>query len=130
MKNLKTKKGIIRNRIVCIAMLLLILSTICGCGSKETKSIEDYFVKYEGATTLVEVKYGEPTLLGYRNALGFIDNDIYENYMNNEYEGKIQLYHPYKEGESVTVDTKKIVSMTLHTYDSFYEDYSPSIYGK
>lgn len=130
MKKLKNKdpnkKGTIRNRIICMAMLLIILSTACGgC----TSSVEDYFVKYEGATTLVEVRYGEPTFWGYKGAVGFIDNDIYEKYMNSEYEGKIQLYHPYKEGESVTVDTKTIVSITLHTYDSFYEEYSPSTYA-
>lgn len=133
MKNSKTKvatkKGTIRNRIICMAMILLVLSTVCSCGFTERKSVEDYFVKYENATTLVEVHYGEPTLLGYKRSCGFIDDEIYQKYMNSEYEGKIELYHPYKKGESVTVDTKTIVSMTLYTYDSFYEEFSPSIYG-
>lgn len=134
MKNSKTKiatkKGTIRNRIISMAMILLVLTTMCGCGSRETKPVEDYFVKYENATTLVGVSYGEPTLLGYKNAYGFIDDDIYEKYMNGEYEGKIKLYHPYKNGESVTVDAKTIVLMQSYTYESFYEDFSPSIYGK
>lgn len=125
-----TKKVTVKNRIICMIMVIITLGTLCSCGSRETKPVEDYFVKYENATTLVGVSYGEPTLLGYKNAYGFIDDDIYEKYMNGEYEGKIKLYHPYKNGESVTVDAKTIVLMQSYTYKSFYEDFSPSIYGK
>lgn len=112
-----------------MATLLLILSTVYGCGSKETKSIEDYFVKYEGATTLVQIYYGEPTLFGYKSASGFIDDDVYEKYMNNEYDGNIKLYHPYINGRSITIDSKTIVIIDLHTYNSYYEDFPPRIYA-
>lgn len=49
--------------------------------------------------------------------------------MDNNYEGVIQIYHPYKDGESVTVNTKTIVLMTLYTYDSFCEEFPPSRSG-
>lgn len=129
-KNQNTnKKRALRNRIICIAMLLIILSNLCGCGSKETKCVEDYFVKYEGATTLVEICYGEPTLFGYKSVSGFIDDDVYEKCMNNEYDGNIKLYHPYTNGRSITIDSKTIATMDLHTYNSYYEDFPPRIYA-
>lgn len=133
MKNLKTKiatkEGTVKNRIICMIIVIIVLSTVCSCGSTQKKSIEEYFVKYENATTLVAVEYGEPTLYGYKKSMGFIEYNIYEQYMNNDYEGKIAIYHPYKDGESVIVDAKTIIMIQLYTYDSFYEDFSPSIYG-
>lgn len=133
MKNLKTKiatkERTVKNRIICMAMVIIVLSTICSCGSTQKKSIEEYFVKYENATTLVVVEYGEPTLFGYKKAAGFIDYNIYEQYVDNDYEGKISIHHPYKNDENVIVDAETIIKMQLYTYDSFYEDFSPSIYG-
>ncbi len=137
MKNSKktkvaTKKGTIRNRIIAMVMVLLVLSNVYGCGCSRSSDyvVEDYFVKYENATTLVEVQFGERDFLtGYKKVCGFIDNNIYEQYMDNNYEGVIQIYHPYKDGESVTVNTKTIVLMTLYTYDSFCEEFPPSRSG-
>lgn len=130
-KSITTKKEAIKKRSICIIIVIAVMATICGCGSKASKQPEEYFVEYENATTLVRVEYGERTFLGYSAKLGFINDDIYEKYKNNEYqEGKIQIYHPYIKGKSTVVDVNAIASITEQTYESFYEDYPPSIYAR
>jgi len=90
---------------------------------------EEYFIKYDDATMLVVIQYGERLfLLGYKEAAGFINADVYESYKNNEYdEATITVYHPYLTGESTDVNTDSIVTITVKTYENFYNNYSPDI---
>lgn len=123
------KKKTVKERIFTTIVVAAFIATIVGMIvfiSKHVKQPEEYFVKYENATTLVVVKYGEQSFWGYPGAVGFMDDDIYEKYQNNEYtEGKIEIYHPYKRGESIMVDVDEIVSITTKTYRSFYSSYPP-----
>ncbi len=56
----------------------------------------------------------------------FIDDDIYEKYKKNEYqEGKIEIYHPYKQGSSIVVNAEEIACIQTKTYKEFYNQYPP-----
>lgn len=129
-KTKKKRNGGRLSPVILIALIVIIIGFFLLCPSEEEKKPEDYFVKYDNATKLVEVKYGEKTIFGYSMTVGFIDLDIYNKYLNDEYHAeKITVYHPYIRGESVTIDMNSIVVITERVYSSFYEDYPPSIYA-
>lgn len=113
--------------VVILAVIVVLAISIM----KGVRPIEEYFVKYEGATTLVTVKYGEKSaIFGYSEAAGFIEDNLYERYKNNELkEGKIEIYHPYSRGKSVMIDVSNIASIIKETYSDFYYEYSPRHYG-
>lgn len=109
-------------------VLLVIVALWIGVLVKEARTpVENHFVKYENATTLVKVKYGEKSsLFGYSGALGFIDDETYKSYRDGEdLKGKVEIYHPYEKGKSIIVDIETIVSVNKMTYDSFYSNYPP-----
>ncbi len=111
-------------RVLTMVVAILVIATMLG-GCNNTP-IEDYFIKYENATILVKVEYGDSTWLGYSKAGGFIDDDIYEKYKKNEYqEGKIEIYHPYKQGSSIVVNAEEIACIQTKTYKEFYNQYPP-----
>lgn len=119
------KKETVKKRIFTTIVVIIAIVAIGGMFLvNQQKDYKDYFVEYENATTLVLVSYeGDLIYIG----VGFIDDDIYEKYRNNEYtEGKIEIYHPYKRGESVIVDINKIQSIETKTYESFYLNYPPN----
>ena len=57
----------------------IILMAICS--EKMKPEPEDYFVKYDDATMLVEIHYGEINAFGYRKACGFISQDTHHKYL-------------------------------------------------
>lgn len=103
--------------VMCLIAILLFGVICCGCSS----SVKDNFVKYENASTLVIITYGEPSLLGYQKAGGFIDDSVLKSYENGTLgTPTIKVYHPYIEGRYVTVNVNTINSLSKETYSSFY----------
>lgn len=132
----KTLKKVTKNQcklrvVAVISILVITLASLTACAKKDNKYYKEYFVRYENATKLVAIDYGERFFLTeYRSALGFINEEIYNSYIKGEYdEGKIKVYHPYSQGRSVTVDASAIVTINEHTYESFYNEYPPSVYA-
>lgn len=123
--------------------ILIVLIAIC-CGLLLRKAIyqtpkaeipiESYFVKYDDMTLIKATSYAEYSeniftiKMIYNNYIGFIDNDIYEKYKNGEYEGIIEVYHPYTEGESIIVNTEDFQSVKRLSYIDCYNEYPPSKY--
>ena len=120
-------------RIMSILILLIVIEFFVAIFYFETRKPEpeEYFIKYEDATMLVEIKYGErSSIWGYKKASGFINSDVFYKYENNEYdEESIKVYHPYLRGESIMVDTDSIVTITVKTYENFYDSYPLDIYA-
>lgn len=115
-----------------IIALLVVVAAIGGFlfwANKNVKQPEEYFVQYKNATTLVVIEYGEKNFWGYDSAGGFIDDHIYKDYKENmNLNGIIEIYHPYKKGDSVLVDANKIAKVITYTYQSFYNEYPPDKY--
>lgn len=126
-----------------ILIVLIVLIAIC-CGLLLRKAIyqtpkaeipiESYFVKYDDVTLIKATSYAEnfenifTTTTRYNVYIGFIDNDIYEKYKNGEYEGIIEVYHPYAEGKSIIVNTEDFQSVERLSYIDCYNEYPPSKY--
>lgn len=60
--------------------------------------------------------------------IGFIDNNIYEKYKNGEYEGIVEIYHPYTQGKSIIVNTENFQSVKKLSHIECYKEYSPIKY--
>lgn len=94
--------------------------------------IESYFAKYDDMTLIKATSYPEcsndifTTTIRYHEYIGFIDNDIYEKYRNGEYEGIVEVYHPYAEGKSIIAKTKDFQSVEKLSYIDCYNEYPPS----
>ena len=110
--------------VTTILVLTLIISCIKPCISENPKRIEDYFVEYENASILIDIFY-DYTILGEHHAVGFIDDNIYNQYIKNSYQGKIKIYHPYQKGECIIIDTNDIRSIQTLTYENFYNEHPP-----
>lgn len=130
--------------IAIIGVIALVLTAIC-CGLLLRKKIyqtpkieipiESYFVKYDDMTLIKATSYPEYYYNNiftikerYCEYIGFIDNDIYEKYRNGEYEGIVEVYHPYAEGKSIIAKTKDFQSVEKLSYIDCYNEYPPSEY--
>ncbi len=110
-----------------IVLLAMVAFTIGPIIKEAITPVENHFVKYENATTLVKVMYGEKSSpLGYSRALGFMDDETYKSYRDGEdLKGKVEIYHPYVRGRSTIFDIETIISVNKMTYDSFYSSDPP-----
>lgn len=130
----KSKKKMIKERLFQLAIILVIIAFIgvlvIAVLKKAAKQPEDHFVHYDNATTLVIIYYGKRTFLGYDSIAGFIDDDIYEEYKKDmlQKKGIIEIYHPYKRGDTFVVDVDEIVQIKIKTYATFYDGYPPEDY--
>ena len=129
--------------IAIIGIIAIVLTATC-CGSLIRKKIyqtpkieipiESYFVEYDDMTLIKATSYPEcsnnifTTTIRYHEYIGFIDNDIYEKYRNGEYEGIVEVYHPYVEGKSIIAKTENFQSVEKLLYSDCYNEYPPSEY--
>ena len=101
---------------VCTISLILCV-IISGCSS----SINERFVKYENASTLVIISYGDNSILGYKKAGGFIEDEILESFEKGTLRAQtLKIYHPYTEGRFVMVNVDTIKSLSRESFNSFY----------
>lgn len=122
-----TKKKCDWGSIICFILVVGIVFLFVARGmknSKDRENCEEFFVDYDNATTLVEVKYGNSSTFGTYRAVGFIDDNTYMQYLNGEYSGStIQIFHPYVKGNSTIINTDLVIHLKEHTYSSFYDKY-------
>ncbi len=99
--------------------------------NKDQIPIENYFISYREATTLVEVKYDYSHFFGPKIVVGFMDDNSYEQYKNGTYEkDTIKIYHPYIKGKSSIISTDSITTMYKVTQEYIYHHYPPNQYAK
>lgn len=125
-----SKKERLQLLIIALVLIAFIGLPIMTIVKESAKQPEDHFVHYDSATTLVIIYYGEKTFFGYDSIAGFIDDNIYEQYKKDmlQKESIIEVYHPYKRGDTFVVDVDKIVQIKIKTYATFYDRYPPEDY--
>lgn len=112
-------------------VIIIFMGIVFLLPNKKQESIENYFIKYSDATTLVEVKYDYSKFFGYKHMAGFINDHSYEKYKNGTYEkDTIKIYHPYIKGKSSIISTDSIISMYKITNEYMDHYYPPQKYTK
>lgn len=121
------KLAIIEKGLIVICFALMIVTIIYRAQKVETL-MESYFVEYDNmtlikATSSIKNKHD----IYITEYIGFIDNNIYEKYKNGEYEGIVEIYHPYTQGKSIIVNTENFQSVKKLSHIECYKEYPPII---
>lgn len=119
------KLAIIEKGLIVICFALMIVTIIYRAPKVETL-MESYFVEYDNMTLIkATASINNIYITEY---IGFIDNNIYEKYKNGEYEGIVEIYHPYTQGKSIIVNTENFQSVKKLSHIECYKEYSPIKY--
>lgn len=99
-----------------IILLMTFLSILLiGCGQETYENgVPTYFVEPDGYI-IAEIKCDTNGLF-LKNYYGYISVNNYNDFLSGDLESALIILHPYENGESITVNSKSILSINTGIY--------------
>lgn len=122
---MKKKVWKIGKVLLTIIILIAILVGFRSCCAHQNKLRLTKLIERPNSE-LVKVRTSQGSILTTYGAVGYMDSNDIDSFINDTLDKNVKIYNPYEEDDYVLVMTASITSITKLSKEEFVANYSPN----